>query len=77
MTAPYAKEWSAIPEWPKGYRRIVRNMHIAWIAPNHVGRFRDRAFPSWWNRLRRIIIEPVFSFILVISAYILLLGAVK
>ena len=51
-------EWEAIPEWPKGYRKTVRAMNIAWHAPHHVGVFRDEAFPVWWQRLRLRLVHP-------------------
>jgi hypothetical protein len=47
------EEWQAIPEWPRGYRRWVRNLYFAYHHPLHVGRFRDYAFPKWWRDLRK------------------------
>lgn len=61
-------DWEAVPNWPKGYRRIVRDFNIAWHAPRHVGVFRDDAFPNWWPRVRVALSHPALTVFPVLGA---------
>ena len=52
LAAPYCHTYNrhqTYPEWPLTLNRIVRTAHLAVNCPNHVGRFRDYAFPQWWR----------------------------
>ena len=52
LAAPYCHTYDrhqTYPEWPLTLNRIVRTAHLAVNCPNHVGRFRDYAFPQWWR----------------------------
>jgi hypothetical protein len=47
------EDWQTIPEWPRGYRRGIRNIYIAIHHPNYTGRFKKFAFPYWYRNLRK------------------------
>ena len=57
LAAPYSGKYErdqTYPEWPLALNRIVRTVDLAVNYPNHVGRFRDYAFPQWWRWVSRI-----------------------
>lgn len=51
LAAPYSKDSSVYPEWPRKLNRLVRTLDLAVNCPNHVGRFHGYAFPHWWRAL--------------------------